>query len=186
MNHHRPTGRGARAAIVGAALALLIGVAPATAATGNYGVYALVDSLEYPAVACTYVGHPAVLGAFRIRPPIVYGVNRSDTTDTQTVGWMFKVQYQDGTATTWTTLFTSTEAKAPTTEKRNAAFAPRTYAFGPNVTDHERYRVLYDLRWYFPTSTHQDGRVTTHPSYYKEKFSDVPSAVTMDYCFGLD
>lgn len=42
------------------------------------------------------------------------------------------------------------------------------------------------LRWYYPTSTHQDGRATPHPTYYKEKFPDVPDLLTIDYCFGLD
>jgi hypothetical protein len=171
MDHSRPdTGRRILPALLGVAMALLIGAAPASATpTGKFGVHLLVDSEEYPAVSCIYVGVDQILSDIRVRPPIVFAYDAGPGTDTQPVGWRYKIQWSDLVArgTVWHPFFISSVVSAMATDHRNAAFTPRSHSFGPHVQDHTLYRVIYELSWFDPSGSTETGFSRLDPEFYR-------------------
>jgi hypothetical protein len=159
-------------AILGAGPALAVTSDPTFGPhTGTFGLHTLIDSFEYPAVRCEYGTGDGMLKRMKIRRPIVFGVNRSGGTDTQTVGWRYRVEYSNAfTAGTgysnWPDLYVSTIKKSTASDLHNAHFAPRTYTFGGGVSDHNFYRVSVELLWYYPSSTNKDGKAVHLPNYY--------------------
>jgi len=171
MDHpRRHAGRRALPALLGVAMALLVGAAPASAKpTGQYGVHFLIDSEEYPAVSCVYVGADQILSEIRVRPPIVFAHDAGPGTDTQPVGWRYKIQWSDLAArgTVWHPFFISPIVTATATDHRNATFAPRSHTFGAHVQDHPLYRVLYELSWFDPSASTVTGFSRLGPVFYR-------------------
>lgn len=169
------------------AVAMLLASAPVGAATGHHGVHVLVDTIEYPAVACIYSATHELV-EMRIRAPIVFGYDRTAGTDSQTVGWRFRVQSGDAVATAgptgtlvWTNWATSSFLQAPATDKQNAAFTARTYTFGPEVLDHLFWRIRVDLRWYHPAGV-VDGTANLSPDLYRTKDPDNGQQLVPKFC----
>jgi hypothetical protein len=163
----RPRRRWLALAVLPLALALV--TAPTTAAdpadTGNVGVHTLIDTTEYPAVSCIYdVGY--LLTKMKVRPPIIFAFDRTGGTDTETVGWRFRIQQTPNGFATYTPYYTSPKWKAVTTDRRAAPLVGHGYTFAPQVSGY-RYRVLYDLYWYYPGATTLDGKAVHLNTYYK-------------------
>lgn len=171
MNHLPPrTRRRLLPALAGIAMAIFVGAAPVSAKpTGQYGVHQLVDSEEYPAVTCVYVGIDQVLSKIKVRAPIVFGSNRGPGEDSQPVGWRYKIQWSDLIArgTVWHPFYVSPMDTAMATDRHNAAFVPRSHTFGPHVQDHDLYRVIYELSWFLPEVDDQVGFSRLDPVYYR-------------------
>jgi hypothetical protein len=172
----RSTGVG----LVAVAAVTIVGAGPALAGmgdptfgphTGNYGLHTLIDTPEYPAARCEY-GPDDKLKRIKIRRPIVYGADRSGGTDTQTVGWRYRIEYVDqmtaGGYSNWPDLYVSDIKKASASDLHNAHFKPRTYTFGSGVSNHSFYRVSIEAIWYYPSSTNKDAKAVHLPNYYLE------------------
>jgi hypothetical protein len=129
--------------------------------SGKYGVHTLIDTIEYPGVTCRY--HNAVsdyLYKITVRPPILFGFDRTAGLDSQTVGWRYTIQYTDDNVT-WHKLVTSSIVKANATDQANAAWQSRSFTFASRP-NHAHYRVVVGLFWYYPTASHQNGKAV-HP-----------------------
>jgi hypothetical protein len=144
--------------------------------TGNYGVHILLDSNEYPGANCIY-GTDHLLKKITFRRPIVFGADRSGGVDTQWVGWRPTIEYYDGTPpnfySNWPDLHVGSLTKKQATDAYNAQWLPSAYQFGSfDVSQHDYYRVSHTMLWYYPSSTHQDGKAVHTPFWYTYSFGD--------------
>ncbi len=127
----------------------------------HYGAHDLIDDQEYPETRCVYssTGHLA-LKTMTIRAPIVYASDRVGTSGRQTVGWRYRIQYNDvsfNSSADWHDLSTSSVVKASATGSYNAQWSGRTYSL-THATAHVFYRIVIDMFWYWPSASHQDGK----------------------------
>lgn len=125
--------------------------------SGNYGVHTLIDNGEYAGATCRYHStSDDFMYKLSVRPPIVFGFDRTAALDSQTVGWRYTIQYTDDNAT-WHQLVASSIVKTKATDQANAPFQSRSYTF-PSQPNHAHYRVVIGMFWYFPNASHQDGK----------------------------
>lgn len=152
--------------------------------TGTYGLHALVDTFEYPAARCVY-GSDNLLKSIRIRKPIIYGVDRTSGTDTQTVGWRYRIEYQDvataGGYANWPDWYVSPIVKTTASDAHNAQFQLRTFTFGGGVSSHTYYRVSMEMLWYYPNSTTLNGKAVHLPNYYYDAKGGSGYAAATDF-----
>jgi len=153
-------------------IALALAASPMAAAdpsdTGNVGVHTLIDNTEYPAVTCIYHNPGDLLYKMKVRPPIMFAFDRTGGTDTQTVGWRFRIQRATTASgsTDYAPFYTSLKWKTITTDRRAAQLVGHGYVFA-SQTPGFRYRVAYDLYWYYPTASTVDGKAVHFNTYYK-------------------
>ncbi len=154
--------------------------------SGHYGAHDLIDVAEYPEARCIYsTTSEDTLRTLTIRAPIVYASSRVSGTHAQTVGWRYRIQYNDGdvnSSADWHDLSTSTIVKASATGGYNAQWSGRTYTFADPGT-HESYRVAIDMFWYWPSSSHQDGKAV-HVGQLYDVFFGSDEGTTDDFCGG--
>jgi hypothetical protein len=142
-------------------------VAAASDDSGNVGVHTLIDTTEYPAVTCTYRNPGDLLHTMNVRAPIIFAFDRTAGTDSQTVGWRFRIQRATTASgsTDYAPFYVSPTWKAVTTDRRAAQLSPRAYTFASQIGGF-RYRILYDLYWYYPSAHKVDGRAVHLNTYY--------------------
>jgi hypothetical protein len=121
-----------------------------------------VDSLAFPGATCTY-GGAGNLRSISIRQPIVFAFDRTGSTDTEWVGWRYRIEYKDlGTAgggyQDWSDMAVGAWTKVRATDRSNADWASMTYRLPDDAPAHLLYRVSLDLGWFAPSKSHSDGR----------------------------
>lgn len=166
------------------AVTVPLSTASADVATGNFGVHMLVDTDEFPAVRCVYPDTQSPPDTFKVRPPIMFAVDRTSGIDAQTMGWRFKVSGRNLSTEPFTDVFASPVTKATGTDRANATFTQGVY-HRPSGVVWEEWRVVYDLRWYYPTASQQDGRVTLKANWYLQKVPDQPGSPPEGSCLTL-
>ena len=159
-------------ALVSLAVATLLGAVPVAAAdpgtppyltaSGNYGVFALIDNPTFSGATCIY--HPGThpdLYRIKVRRPVVFAYDRhKSSVDRQTVGWSYVIEQSDD-LTTWDSMYTSSVQTKTATDATNADFRPRTHTF---TSAHPYYRVKVKIVWLH--DGHVDGKGTIYPFYY--------------------
>jgi hypothetical protein len=177
--HVRPVRFGRLLAFTSSLLvALLVGAQPAAAftvlsSTGLTGPYSLTDASSptgHQSATCTYATATYKLTKIEVRHPQVKARNRTGHLDRQSTGWQFIVQHQTPSGTTWSTIYSSTFAKATAADNLAAPFVNRTWAAPANPTG--KYRIQLVIRWYTPgSSTTIDGHVKLRDAYYESKWN---------------
>jgi len=173
-------------------VALLMGAAPASAGltpywlgpeTGNFGVHDLTDNGQYPGATCTYNG--VELSKISIRRPVVYAFNRTSHTDTQTVGYRYILEYNDGKFSTtaysdWPDAHLGKVIKATATDAANARWSAASYTFPNGVAaGHQVWRISIRMFWYYPTATKIDGKALQ----VVENYQTGASTETQFFCY---
>jgi hypothetical protein len=154
-----------------ALVALIVAASPAAAETpgphsGNVGVHALIDTNQFPGVTCVFHTTPDdLLHRIKVRAPIVYAYDRTTGTDTEWVGWRFRIQTSTN-GTDWTDApgGVSSFVKVQATDQYNAQWSTRVYVVPQPPAG--SYRAVVNIRWYYPTASHVDGRSVRYPTYY--------------------
>jgi hypothetical protein len=167
--------RGGRAVWFAALVALVVAASPAAANShaGNVAVHALIDTEQFPGVTCVFRVTPDdYLQRIRVRAPIVYAFDRTAGTDTQWVGWRYRIQ-SSSNGTDWADVQGGTSAfvKAKATDGYNAQWTSRVWDVPQPPVG--LFRVIVAIRWYSPTSGHVDGHALLSPVYYLYAGKDV-------------
>jgi hypothetical protein len=142
---------------------LLLASAPVAAESGphsgSYGVHLLIDhDGRHAGVRCAYdlVSARYRLKSFRIRPPIVFAVDRTRRVDYQTVKWKFVIEERKeagGPAEVTTRdIFVSGYQSATASDQVAARFQSRTWKLPAGTPDEgQRYRVWIRMYWFSPS-----------------------------------
>jgi hypothetical protein len=182
------------------AMALALATQPVAAATvtkttGYVGHYVFNDDLTTTRGAdCVYEDHTELhrgvtgywLDTLSIRGPRVYARHNSAGTK-QWVGWRYKVQTQpssDGTAP-WTTIYTSSVAKAKASISSGYQFPRRTW-YAPKSLPDVNVRVFVLVYWYKRGgSTTVQGTVRASYDYYHVKGGG-PHTIRQTDCYRVN
>lgn len=152
------------------------GSAGMAGASGTFGVHVLLDTAEYPAVTCTFHNFDPRDDLMRItvRPPVLYAVDRASKTDTQKVGWRFRVQATDvptPTESDWFDVYVAPIVKVTATDAYNGQWKARSFAISNGIA-HDDWRAVVDMYWYNPSTGHQAGKAIEFPVNYLQAWGD--------------
>lgn len=183
--------RGGSFAAACVVFALVIGASPVAAGgaelpptgdSGRYGVFGVVDTVDYAGARCVYVDTGGQqLAQIKVRPPIVYARDRSHHTDTQTVGWVFSVWIaHDLGLDTWQQVYESDVQIATATDAHNARFSTRGWKVALDTNTTTFYLVRMSMLWY-PTTHIGSGNASVLLHHYADinPYSDY---MLPDYC----
>jgi hypothetical protein len=119
--------------------------------TGKVGDHYLNDQSGYAGATCDYTPDGQVMTVISVRAPNIWARDKTTSRDRQRVGWRFIVRRRKDTSTKWTTLYTSSIAKARAYDNQTAFFETR--GVQPSLPVEQpghssRYQVRVQMFWY--------------------------------------
>jgi hypothetical protein len=112
--------------------------------SGTYGPHYLTDTAEYPGASCHYNSN-ITLDRVRVRPPVIYAVDRGTGVDAQWVGWQIIVRGRGLNDSDYHVVSVSAVQKAVAYDNKPAVFTIRNAA-----VFHIDVKVAIKMIWYKP------------------------------------